>query len=104
MSNGKTPEIPDEPGDDLDARLREDAGLSHLISSLELADGFQLDILVCSTPRVAQAALRIIRARSTWWGVEPTHFDVLSPYSQRRSPERPLDSETAIQSVLVPLI
>lgn len=95
---------PSDPDASLLARLDADAGIEHLASSLQLNEGFELDLLVCSAHRVARAALRVLRAQLTLSGNEPTHFEILDPYKTRRDSSQALDLEAAVQAILVPLI
>jgi len=95
---------PSDPDAPLLARLDADAGIEHLASSLQLNEGFELDLLVCSAHRIARAALRVLRAQLAVSENEPTHFEILDPYKTRRDSSQALDLEAAVQAVLVPLI
>jgi tetratricopeptide (TPR) repeat protein len=104
MTSPTVPPRSEDPDQALIERLRADVQLDHLASSLELADGFTLDLLVCSAPRIARAAIKALRALAATWADESTRFEVLDPYRSRSDLSRALDADDAIRAVLVPLV
>jgi tetratricopeptide (TPR) repeat protein len=88
----------DEGFDSITSSLRADWGLNHLLQALSLSEKFEFHILVCDTPRVAQAIRAILETDS------PGRVVWLTPSRSERDAREPARFEdvAAVLDLAVP--
>lgn len=86
------------------ADLGREEGVSRLIRALALSDRFHVYLLLCETPRVAQAVFDLLPARVAEEREEPVRLVRLDPYEGSYGPGEPITFEHLADRVLERLV
>lgn len=86
------------------ADLGREEGISRLIRALALSDRFHVYLLLCETPRAAQAVFDLLPARVAEEREEPVRLVRLDPYEGSYGPGEPIEFEHLADRVLERLV